>query len=207
MRVAYDQVAHAYGERFADELAGKPLDRALLAAFAELVRGRGTVLEVGGGPGQVGRYLHDLGVELVGSDLSPAMVEVARQLHPGMDFRVEDMLRVSAADRSYIGLVAAYAIVHLEPAQVAVAAREWARLVAPGGWILVSFHVEEEQASVHLDDFLGEKVSLDFRFHRVDDVMQAFDAAGFAVDARLERRGHAEVEHPSLRAYLIARRR
>jgi SAM-dependent methyltransferase len=207
LRRAYDRVAGAYGRQFADELAGKPLDRALLSGFAELTRGRGTVLEVGCGPGQVGRYLHDLGVDVLGTDLSPQMIDVARGLHPGMRFRVEDLLAVGSPDASFAGLVAAYAIVHLVPDEVVLAAREWARLVAGGGWLLVAFHVEEEAATVHLEEFLGERVSIDFRFHRVAAVEAALLDAGFDIDARLERRGHAAVEHPSLRAYLLARRR
>jgi hypothetical protein len=37
-RASYNAVATDYAERFRDELAAKPLDRALLAGFAELVR-------------------------------------------------------------------------------------------------------------------------------------------------------------------------
>lgn len=37
VRAAYDAVAHAYHAQFADEFKHKPLDRALLEAFIELV--------------------------------------------------------------------------------------------------------------------------------------------------------------------------
>jgi SAM-dependent methyltransferase len=205
VKQAYDQVAAAYARQFVGELAGKPLDRALLTAFAELTRG-GRVLEVGGGPGQVGHFLHDLGADVLSTDLSPEMIAQARALHPALPTRVEDMLAVDEADGAFRGLVAAYAIVHLGGEQIVLAAREWARLVASGGWLLLSFHVEEETASVHLDEFLGQPVAMDFRFHPVEAVESALVAAGFAVDSRLLRRGHAEVEHPSLRAYLLARR-
>jgi hypothetical protein len=53
-RVSYDAVAASYAEALSDELSRKPLDRALLAAFAEQVRevGRGEarVWDVGCGP-------------------------------------------------------------------------------------------------------------------------------------------------------------
>jgi len=206
LRAAYDRVASAYARQFAGELAGKPLDRALLDAFAELTRGAGTVIEVGGGPCHVARYLAERGVQMVGTDLSPAMIEAARALHPDLPVRVEDMLALSDGDASAAGIVAAYAIVHLAPDQLPRMARECARVIRRGGWLLVSFHVEDAQPIVHLDEFLGEQVSLDFHFHRVDAVRAALVTSGFAIDACLERRGHAEVEHPSLRAYLLARR-
>jgi hypothetical protein len=40
-RASYDAVAGGYAERFRDELAARPLDRAMLAGFAELVRTAG----------------------------------------------------------------------------------------------------------------------------------------------------------------------
>jgi len=44
-RVAYDTVAVDYAELLRDELAAKPVDRALLSLFAELVRGGGPVAD------------------------------------------------------------------------------------------------------------------------------------------------------------------
>jgi SAM-dependent methyltransferase len=41
-RTSYDAVAAAYADQLSDELQGKPLDRALLTAFAEQVRADGT---------------------------------------------------------------------------------------------------------------------------------------------------------------------
>ena len=57
-RAAYDTVAADYAALLRTELAGKPLDRALLGAFAELVRadGNGTVADLGCGPGRVTAY-------------------------------------------------------------------------------------------------------------------------------------------------------
>ena len=80
---SYDCVADEYVRRIFDELRHKPLDRQLLDRFAARVRHAGVACDMGCGPGQVARYLHERGVEVCGVDLSPAMVERARQLTPG----------------------------------------------------------------------------------------------------------------------------
>src|SRR5262245_8181879 len=80
VQTSYDRVAAPYAARFSYELAQKPLDRALLDYFAEQVRGRGPVVDVGCGPGQVAHYLHTRGVPVSGLDLSPEMVAHARRL-------------------------------------------------------------------------------------------------------------------------------
>jgi hypothetical protein len=58
-RAGYDAVAADYAEWVSDELAAKPLDRALLAAFAELVHAAGArpVGDLGCGSGRVTAHL------------------------------------------------------------------------------------------------------------------------------------------------------
>ena len=82
-QIGYDRVAEQYAERLFHELDYKPFDRHLLALFAEMVKGRGQVCDIGCGPGQIARYLHDQGADAMGVDLSPKMIEQARQLNPG----------------------------------------------------------------------------------------------------------------------------
>jgi trans-aconitate methyltransferase len=56
-RAGYDAVAAEYAEHYLDELAGKPIDRALLALLLQAA----PVADIGCGPGHVARYLHDHG--------------------------------------------------------------------------------------------------------------------------------------------------
>ena len=78
-RSSYDVVAETYAGKFSDELSRKPLDREWLERFARDCP-RGRVLDIGCGPGHVGRFLADRGLDVTGIDLSPAMVDVARRL-------------------------------------------------------------------------------------------------------------------------------
>lgn len=70
-------MAARYAAEISDELADKPLDRAVLNALTEL--SSGPVLDVGAGPGHVADYLAQQGVELVAADLSAAMCGFARR--------------------------------------------------------------------------------------------------------------------------------
>lgn len=203
VRQSYDSAAQAYAEHLASELERKPLDRHLLNRFAESVRGRGLVADLGCGPGHVARYLHEQGVEMVGIDLSPEMVRVASNLHPGLPFRAGDMRQLDLADASLAGAVAFYAIVHFLPAELGSIFREMRRALAPGGLVLIAFHIGDQ--SVHLDELFGAPVSLDFQFHLSGPVVDALRSERLTVIEHVEREPYEGAEHPSRRCYLLAR--
>ena len=209
-RAAYDAVAGEYTARLADELDGKPLDRALLAAFAELVGADGVVADVGCGPGHVAEYLRRQGCAMVGIDLSPSMIEIARGRYPGVDFQVGSMLDLAAADDAWAGAVLLYSIIHLSHKQRTQAYGELARVIRPGGLVLISFHVgDAEHAPGEAEtvyDFFGQPVELTSHYLAPDDVGAGLAAGGFVEIARLEREPDPAAEYPSRRCYLLARR-
>jgi len=204
VRGSYDRVAGEYMARFRDELAHKPLDRALLDAFAEDIGGRGPVGDVGCGPGQISRYLHGRGLQVVGVDLSAEMVALARRWTPEVQFRQGTMLALDAQDGAWAGIVAFYAIVHLAPAQVGIALQEFYRVLRAEGLLLLAFHGGVER--IHRDEWLGQQVNLDFHFFTRETIERELREAGFTVEAALERQPYTQVEHPSQRVYLLARK-
>jgi SAM-dependent methyltransferase len=201
---SYDTVARAYAERFAGELAHKPLDRELLARFASDVKGRGDVYDLGCGPGQTTAFLDGLGVNVRGLDLSAGLLREARKRHPGIPFEQGDMLALPLADSYLAGVVAFYAIVHFSPAGLRTALAEMHRVLQPGGRLLLAFHIGE--GSIHLDEFLGSPVSLDFMFFAPQVVMDLLAEVDFVAVEVIERDPYQDVEYPSRRAYLFARK-
>jgi SAM-dependent methyltransferase len=201
IRTGYAPVARAYREQLGGELAGKPLDRAFLDAFAERCAG-GRIADVGCGPGHVAHYLAERGAQIEGLDLSPQMIDEARASYPDLTFHVGDMFALPF--EGLRGLVAFYAIVHLRTEELAAPFREFHRALAPGGLVAIAFHAGGD--TVHVDELFGVATSLDFMFHPPDAVIAALATAGFTLEARLDRAPYPEVEHQSQRTYLLARK-
>ncbi len=198
----YDILADAYSRHLSGELEGKPLDRDWLRQFAAAVGSRGPICDLGCGPGQVAGYLYEQGAQVLGIDLSPHMIERARHLHPGITFRVGNMLALEVADASWGGITAFYSIVHLQPTELTTAFEECWRVLRPGGWLLLAFHVGDEVR--HVEQLWGQQVSLDFRFYPRTQVEAHLRAAGFQVVESLERDSYAGVEVATRRAYIRA---
>ncbi|MEV4532674.1 class I SAM-dependent methyltransferase [Asanoa sp. NPDC049518] len=206
IRATYDTVALAYDAALRSELAGKPVDRALLDVLLEL--SPGIVADVGCGPGHVTRHLAARHRAVVGVDLSPAMVSIARAAAPSLSFEVASMLDLPVADGAWSGIVAFYSIIHLTPAERRRAFGEFARVLSPGGWVLVSFHVSATDqppgSTQHTRSWFGSPVDLDSFYLEPAVVRADLAAAGFSVSASTEREPLPDVEYPSRRCYLLA---
>jgi SAM-dependent methyltransferase len=205
LQSSYDRVAEDYAEHFRDEIEKKPFDRKMLDWLAERVGDRGIICDMGCGPGQVARYLYDHGAQACGVDLSTAMVERARSLNPDIPFRQGDMLALNdIADNSYGGIAAFYSIIHVPRPAVKQALAELKRALRPGGILLLTFHIGQEV--VHRDEWWGKEVSLDFIFFEPEEMKGALQSAGFELQEVIERDPYPEVEYPSRRAYIFARK-
>ncbi|GAA2523673.1 class I SAM-dependent DNA methyltransferase [Winogradskya humida] len=201
LRDTYDTIAAAYDEQLRDELSHKPLDRALLTALTELA-GEGTIADVGCGPGHVTRFLAGLHPDVLGVDLSPEMIAIARRHAPRIPGTVASMLALPVRDGAWAGAAAMYSIIHLGAAERVRAFAELARVLRDGAPLLVAFHIGDE--SVHLTTWFGADVDVDVHFLDPAAVRADLVAAGFDMVAELTREPLDPAEFPSRRAYLMA---
>ncbi|KAB8184598.1 class I SAM-dependent methyltransferase [Microbispora catharanthi] len=181
---AYDAVAVLYAELFRDSLDRLPLDRAALAAFAESVRadGAGPVAELGCGPGYVTAHLRGLGLDAFGIDLSPTMIELAREAYPDLRFEIGSMHALDLADGELSGVVSWYSVIHTPPRELPPYFAEFRRVLAPGGHLLLGFFESEGDPVTEFD----HKVAPAYRWP-IDDLAELAREAGFAEVGRMLR--------------------
>jgi SAM-dependent methyltransferase len=209
VRAAYDATADAYAARVGTELSPAvegPIDRALLAAFAEMARGvpAGRVADLGCGPGRAAAFLASQGLDVIGIDVSPAILTVARAAHPDIELREGRLTDLPVPDRSLAAIVCWYSIIHTPPAHLDVACAELARARAADGLVLVAFQAGDGDRVDRRHSY-GRSVSLTSYRHAPDHVAGCLAAAGLAIHARTVR--EPELAHESARqAFLLARR-
>ncbi|GJF33681.1 methyltransferase [Kitasatospora sp. NE20-6] len=144
-REAYDAAAVTYAQLFRDSLHDRPLDRAIMSAFAEVVRagGDGRVADLGCGPGHVTAHLDELGLPAFGVDASPAMIGLARQAYPGLQFDVGSMAALDIPDGVLGGVLSRWSVIHTPPQELPVVLAEFHRVLAPGGHLLIGFSASD----------------------------------------------------------------
>lgn len=193
---AYDALAVVYADFARDSLDVLPLDRAVIAAFAELApsTGAGPVAELGCGPGYLTAHLRGLGLDAFGIDLSPVMIGLAREAYPELRFEVGSMDALELADGELGGIVSWYSVIHTPPEQLPPYFAEFRRVLARGGTLLFGFF-EAEGGPVTAFD---HKVTTAYRWP-IDDLAALARQAGFTevgrmlrepLDGERFRRGH-----------------
>jgi SAM-dependent methyltransferase len=179
VRASYDRIADTYVEHDIGALEPEPWLRAVLAAFAESVRGLGPVLDVGCGPGTVTAHLTRLGLDVSGVDLSPRMVEHARRLHPGLSFRACSATELDLAPASLGGVLGWWSLFNLPRDVLPEVLRAFADALVPGGHALIGTHVGDGDL-VRTEAYGGVPVSW------TTHLWQPEQLTGFLVDAGLE---------------------
>ncbi|WP_327087201.1 class I SAM-dependent methyltransferase [Nonomuraea sp. NBC_01738] len=184
---AYDAVAALYADFVRGALDDQPLDRAALDVFAELVlrAGGGPVAELGCGPGYVTAYLRVRGLDVFGLDLSPALIDIARETYPELRFEVGSMDALDLADGGLRGIVSWYSVIHTPPQELPAYLGEFHRVLAPGGHLLLGFFESEGEPVTVFD----HKVTPAYRWP-IDELAALAHAAGFAEVGRVLREPH-----------------
>lgn len=207
-RSSYDALADDYAVWISDELAAKPLDRAVLGGFAELVHaaGAGPVADIGCGTGRVTAHLHGLGLSVFGIDLSPRMVAIDRSSHPGLHFDAGSMLALDLDDGVLGGIVAWYSTIHIPPERLPEVFAEFHRVLAPGGYLQLAFQVGDEPA--RLTESAGHEITLDFHRSQPDGIAGLLLQAGLVVRARMLRESDEDgkFSETTPQAFVLARK-
>jgi ubiquinone/menaquinone biosynthesis C-methylase UbiE len=200
---AYNKIASEYANRFHEELDGKPLDRALLRCFAQLVINNSVpIVDLGCGTGEVVKYLDALGLNARGLDISREMISQALHSFPNLRFDVASMCALPFDDGSVGGAISMYSIVHFPDHDLADVFKEISRILAPKSYLFVVFQTGAR--NLHIKEAFGKPLNLTFYRHEIATVRTLLESAGFTVwmEAVREPDDHERARQ----AYLIVQR-
>ena len=206
----WDATADRYVEFVGTEISAAtegPVDRALLAAFVDLLASRpgARVADIGCGPGRIASFLASSGLLVLGIDPSTQLLARARLAHPTITFEEGRLDDLPIADASLLGAVCWYSIINTPPGGLDRCLVELHRVLEPDGHLLLAFQSGDGEAVVRSDAY-GTGLPLTSYRHGVADVVRRMETAGFEWHATAERA--PEFAHETTQqAFVLARRR
>lgn len=184
VRASYDAVADNYVAMVGDP---GPWHRGSLESFAEQVRDVGPVLDAGCGPGRIAGFLRDRGVEVIGIDLSPRMIDHAREQRPDITFDVVSVTDVDLVPGSLGGVLAWWSWFNLPRDVLPAVVARMAEALRPGGLLMIGTH--RGQGDVERARCYGDvPVSWTTHLYEPDELVETTVRAGLepCIDLRIE---------------------
>ncbi len=142
----------------------------------------GTALDAACGTGRVAAVLAECGHRVIGVDSSPDMLDYARKRVEDADFRLGDLDRLPIDDGAVDVVTCALALSHVP--DLGPVLREFARVLRPGGHVLITDMHPEQIARTHVPTVRrpdGSAARVRVHQHRTGDYLRAALAAGLEV--------------------------
>ncbi|MGG7100102.1 class I SAM-dependent methyltransferase [Rhodococcus sp. 24CO] len=191
VRESYSARSQEYTDLFGSMDSTHPSDRALVTSWATSLTG--SVLDAGCGPGQWTDFLAQCGLAVRGIDLVPQFVARARAQYPDLSFDIGGFEALDAEADSLGGVLSWYSLIHHNPQDIEAPLAEFARVIRPGGGLLVGYF---EGATLEPFDHAA---TTGYRWP-VAELSQVLATAGFEVIETHTRTGSGYRPHGAITA-------
>jgi ubiquinone/menaquinone biosynthesis C-methylase UbiE len=143
--------------------------------------GRARVLDAACGPGNASRFLmaQRPDLDLLGIDLAPRMVEMARATVPTARFEVHDCRNLAALKRSFDGLICAFGLPYLSHADADTFMQGVSQVIEPNGVLYLSTMLGKEEDSGFQVCSTGDEIYI--TYYSEEQVLSLLSKWGFRI--------------------------
>lgn len=173
-RQSYDQTAHEYQEntlKLQPEMTAK--------AFLSYLAPESTILDLGCGPGRDSKFFVDKGYEVIGIDISPQMIALARNSVPQANFLVSDIESLKLNNESIDAIWASASLLHVSKKAMSGVVENLYRILKPEGIFYVSMK-KGSREELQADDRYGG-VEKFWNYVSEDELTQLLVKHGFQI--------------------------
>ena len=161
----WNKMAPLYEEKFMDlDVFNDSYDSFVDSMSADQIK----VLEIGCGPGNITRYLlrkrSDL--KILGIDIAPNMIELARKNNPGARFEVMDGRKIGELEEKFDGVVGGFCLPYFSSEEAEKLIVDAASLLNENGVIYLSFVDGDPGESGFKSNDQGDRVFI--YYHRME---------------------------------------
>jgi cyclopropane fatty-acyl-phospholipid synthase-like methyltransferase len=139
--------------------------------FCELLsKKKSTILEIGCGPGNITKYLlaKRPDFEILGTDISPNMIELAKTNCPNAKFKVIDSRKIENIKNKFDAVVSGFCLPYLSELDVEKFIIDCKNLLNENGIIYLSFVEGEKEKSGYLKGSSGDRTY--FYYHNLENL-------------------------------------
>ncbi|MEL6810564.1 MAG: class I SAM-dependent methyltransferase [Bacteroidota bacterium] len=196
---------HKYAKRYQDKYMSVALYSSFLDEFCNrIAKADARILELGCGPGNITKYILEKHPEyhVLGIDLAPAMIELARINNPGASFQVMDMRNIGELKAQYNGLIMGFCTPYLSRKESEQLIDKACRLLLPGSTLYLSTMEGDYSKSGYQGPSDGGSDRIYIYYHEADYLIQRLKKNGYK-DIKVYRQEFPVEEGPAMTDLII----
>ena len=144
-----------------------------LLKFANSVGKGAKVLDLGCASGYQSKILKDQELDVIGLDLSPKMIAVAKKRVPGAKFMVGDMTNLKFEASTFVGVYARASLLHIPKKLILKVLKSVHEILKDNGILYLAVKEGKSEGEVE-DERHGRKVKRFFAFFTESEIRKSF---------------------------------
>lgn len=201
----FDKLAQQYQDKYMDvSMYHDSLD-----IFCEKVeKGEAEVLEVACGPGNITWHLLKKrpDFKLLGTDLAPNMVELAKNNNPGAKFLVFNAKEIKKLDRKFDAIMCGFCLPYFSKEESIHFIRDASGMLKPGGVLYLSTMEGDYSTSGWQGPSSGEGDQIYMHYHQEDYLREALEASHFKEIEVIRKVYPEDAENPTTDLIILAQK-
>lgn len=173
----FDKYAGGYEQKYIDQ----ELYKDSLDVFCQLIPAENaSVLDLACGPGNITHFLLNKRPDfrILGTDLSPKMLELAQRNSPGAEFQLMDCREVAKIEQKFEGIICGFGLPYLSKEDAVNLIDDSYNHLRPGGILYLSL-MEDDYSKSGFVASSTKKEKLYTYFHEAGYLIDALEKTGF----------------------------
>jgi len=172
---------------------------------AAIEKENATLLELACGPGNITKYLLEKrpDLKILGTDLAPNMIELAKINNPNADFQLLDCKAMTSLDKKFDGIMLGFGLPYLSKAEALQFIKDSNQQLNDNGVLYISTMEDDNSKSGFRTGSTGD--SMYQNFHQADYLSEALEGNGFKI-IHLSRKEYVHNEVKTTDLIIIAKK-
>lgn len=139
------------------------------------------ILELACGPGNITKYLLTKrpDFKILGTDLAPNMIELAKKNNPQADFQLLDCREIISLNKKFDAIMCGFALPYLSKEDAVKLIGDAAQVLNPGGVIYISTMEDDYSKSGLKKGSTGDEIFM--HYHEAEYLTKALEENGFRI--------------------------
>ena len=198
----FDKLADSYQDKFMDvSLYHNSFD-----LFCQNIpKENASIIELACGPGNITKYLlgKRLDFKILGTDLSPNMIRLAKINNPQAAFELLDFRKIKSLNQKFEAIMCGFGLPYLTKKEALAFIADSDQLLYEGGILYLSTMEDKNENSRFQKGSSGDEVFMNY--HQADYLIKALENNGFTI-IHLERINYLHNEQDTTDLIIIAKK-